>query len=390
MPIQRQGLSARQCWWVWNQLAPRAREAGLYIEDSPISRWHLPRAEANRRLAQLNARMQERGISIDLDTPVPRFPPLPEGYGQPRQPRRVRQVVGGSWGPDVLTTVLGIDQTFGCEFEVLMPQGMHSSTLIRKLRDVGLNAQDEFYNHAVRDYWKLTTDGSLGNYSRGRELVSPILSGSAGLEEVRKAAQVLLDAGCRVTKRCGFHVHVGAGHWHVNAFQRAWQVYAGFEAALDGVLAPSRRGNGNTYCRSLGGSIPMRMLSAMTVNELSHDRQGRSHDAHFNRYRKLNVQSFFRHRTIEFRQHQGTVQPDHAVMWVRFCLRFAARAERGDYQTPLGDDRSLEALLNLVECDADERTFLLGRREFFARQDARRQARTGPHISPLFGTQMAA
>ena len=39
--------------------------------------------------------------------------------------------------------------------------------------------------------------------------------------------------------------------------------------------------------------------------------------------------AFWRHQTVKFRQHQGTVNADKATCWVKLCLRMVAGAVAG-------------------------------------------------------------
>ena len=66
--------------------------------------------------------------------------------------------------------------TFGTEFECFIPSGTTREQLA-----VAINARliapahcaVEGYNHNARPHWKVITDGSLGDYQRGVEVVSP-------------------------------------------------------------------------------------------------------------------------------------------------------------------------------------------------------------------------
>ena len=40
------------------------------------------------------------------------------------------------------------------------------------------------------------------------------------------------------------------------------------------------------------------------------------------RYLKVNISSYFRHKTVEFRQHEGSTDIDTVVNWIRFCVNF--------------------------------------------------------------------
>lgn len=76
-------------------------------------------------------------------------------------------------------------RTFGLELEAHLPDGKthgQLATLIRRMARV--HARCESYNHGTRTHWKLTTDGSLGTaYTASVEVVSPVLSGEAGVLE---------------------------------------------------------------------------------------------------------------------------------------------------------------------------------------------------------------
>jgi hypothetical protein len=45
------------------------------------------------------------------------------------------------------------------------------------------------------------------------------------------------------------------------------------------------------------------------------------------RYRKLNIHSYFRHQTLEVRQHSGTTDPTKITNWVRLMARMFDAAE---------------------------------------------------------------
>jgi hypothetical protein len=47
------------------------------------------------------------------------------------------------------------------------------------------------------------------------------------------------------------------------------------------------------------------------------------------RYHKLNLTAYRRHRTVEFRQHSGTLEANKAINWVLLCLRMVDAAKAG-------------------------------------------------------------
>lgn len=228
-----------------------------------------------------------------------------------------------------------LSQTFGVEFECFLPEGEDMRAAARAVQSrLSRPVAVEGYNHETRPHWKIVTDGSLGSYERGMEVVSPVLVGEAGLAEAETVAKALTDFGCTVNKRCGFHVHVGAAVEPGAAvpgkfFRNVAQLYATFESVLDGIMPVSRRLQNNQYCRSLAGAAAA-IARAGTFEEVVNAYAG-VRFGHEARFYKLNLNAYRRHRTIEFRQHSGTLDSMKASRWISLCLKMAWAA-RGDLQ----------------------------------------------------------
>lgn len=111
------------------------------------------------------------------------------------------------------------NRNFGVEIEAY---GISRATLAKELRREGINVAVEGYNHDTREHWKLVTDGSL----RGEntfELVSPILKGEEGLEELKKVCKVLKAKGAKVNKTCGLHIHFDATDYNLDNWKNIYQ-----------------------------------------------------------------------------------------------------------------------------------------------------------------------
>lgn len=265
--------------------------------------------------------------------------------------------------------------TFGAEFEFVYPNTIAIATIAQRLTAAGLHSSTEHYNHGLRPHWKLVTDASItpGPGRNAYELVSPILSGEAGLAAVRTASETLSAVGAIVNRTCGFHVHVGVRGWADNAprfFRQLARLYKSNHDYIAQVLSPSRRA-GNMYCSDFPRWDDAALDRARTVRDVlditsGHRRRSAYDTAHGGRYYKLNLNSYFRHGTVEFRQHQGTLDATKAEMWVRFCLKMVAAAAKTDVLTAT----DLETLLHALEADDAERAFFLSRREHFARMEA--------------------
>lgn len=214
--------------------------------------------------------------------------------------------------------------TFGAEFEVIMPRTNNNQTgrnaLARYLTDNGVETRHEPYNHSRRTWWKIVTDASLG-YDNA-EIVSPILQGEAGLDQVRRLCRLIDDFGCRVNRSCGHHIHVGVRDrfgQQIGFFKELLKTYGKFQPVIDALVAPSRRGR-TTYC------VPVRytdeMDRATTLDQLAR-LAGAGHFTNPNFW-----DAYSRHGTVEFRQHQGTINGEKSVKWITFCLRMVAHAAK--------------------------------------------------------------
>jgi hypothetical protein len=163
------------------------------------------------------------------------------------------------------------------------------------------------------------------------------LSGPAGLDEADKVVKALQDFGCTVNKKCGLHVHLGAGtaafrtegeNVPLAYMKRFSKMYAIFEPVLDSLVPPSRRGSANSFCRSITSASLPRLSSAATLEDIIYATTG-SHNNDFRRYHKLNLVAFSRYKTVEVRHHSGTLDSNKVRHWIVLCLRMAAAAANG-------------------------------------------------------------
>lgn len=202
---------------------------------------------------------------------------------------------------------LPFTRRFGVEFEAYNVDKQHLAT---KLFEAGILVTIEGYNHETRRHWKIVSDGSLTG-SNTFELVSPVLEGEAGLAEVETVCQVLKACHAYINKSCGLHIHFDAQNFDLRQWKNIYKNYAGFEDAIDELLPRSRRGNTNTYCRSLRqiSDLSGKIDRASSLAQIA---------AIFgaSRYYKINPISYQRHNTIEFRQHSGTIEFDKVSNWV--------------------------------------------------------------------------
>jgi hypothetical protein len=179
------------------------------------------------------------------------------------------------------------------------------------------------------DRWAVKYDGSIG---AGWELVSPILYGADGLDQIRRVTRSLrhLD-DARVSPACGLHVHLsGIDRFDLPMIKNIVRRYVNFEDTFDMMQPLSRRGNANRYCRSnlLGFSENPGEATALLWEKVQETRNVDNLVSLISpsRYVKVNLQSMPRHGTVEFRHHAGTVSGEKIVQWVKLLQGFGAVA----------------------------------------------------------------
>jgi hypothetical protein len=227
-------------------------------------------------------------------------------------------------------TQRAFNRRFGVEFEAY---NVNMHTLADALNAAGIACEVESYNHAPQNYWKIVTDSSLSG-NNTFELVSPILQGNAGLEQLKTVCRVLGECGAKVNKSCGTHVHFDAAGFDIEMWKRLYINYFKLENIIDGFMPPSRREN--TYCRGLRNiaNFEARIGHAANIDEIATV-------FHNDRYYKINPVSYARHKTCEFRQHGGTVEYEKISNWILFLNNLI-----GFSKNSLISDPSLDGLRN--------------------------------------------
>lgn len=255
-----------------------------------------------------------------------------------------RMVEAGTFqsGNQVVTnTFPEIDYTFNRRFGVeIEAYNCTRERLARELREAGISVAVEGYNHNTTNHWKLVTDGSLSG-TNTFELVSPVLEGEVGLRELQKVCWVLDYCNVKVNDSCGLHIHIDAAGFNLQTWKNLILTYKHIETVIDGFMPNSRRNN--TYCKSLRSITERRILGASSLRDLQNAFAG-------DRYHKLNLESFSRHRTVEFRQHGGTTNYMKMENWIRFISNMITFAEHTHIAT--GAD-----LANLPFLTDDQKTY---------------------------------
>lgn len=230
---------------------------------------------------------------------------------------------------------------FGVEIEAF---GVTTSNLLTSLRAAGISVQDTGYSHRTREYWKIVTDSSIAG-TNPFELVSPILQGLEGLVELAKVCRALHGCNAKVNKSCGMHIHFDASGFDFETWKRLLKNYADLELEIDSFMPNSRRANNAYYCASMRKQNYRAKINlareadgiAMSLNNLK-TALGLS-----DRYYKVNLQAYWDHKTIEFRQHAGTVSYEKISNWVLFLARLIDFSKANEFES--NDPNKLQKFL---------------------------------------------
>lgn len=229
---------------------------------------------------------------------------------------------------------LGITRKFGVEIEFTGNHYAAQRAIQRKVEDGSLSRG-----------WRVKLDSSCGS-----ELIGPPLKGERGLAEVRVALTAIVDeAGASVNRSCGLHVHHDVADIGAEGIKRVARSYAANQALIDWLVSPSRRRGMNVYCGHLDEDDLNYMDRYSSERALACE----------TRYKTVNVASFARHGTVEFRQHQGTLSYDKIVSWIKLGQGMLDTvAEAG---APFGTAPGIRSLMEGMGIDEDARDFLVGR-----------------------------
>lgn len=240
--------------------------------------------------------------------------------------------------------------TFGVEMECChLPRTAFKETARRN----GIEAEFMGYTHRHTTYYKMVTDSSLVRSSstdEPTECVSPILKGAEGFESLAKCCKTFAEVGAKVNKSCGLHVHIGTDGLTDAHICNIVVNYCHIEHIIDTFMAKSRRGNCRWAGTLLDHEIGLRNASDKTSLRRALD---------CNRYHKVNCEALSAHGTIEFRQHQGSLDYTKISNWVKFLGHLVewSKDNRYDALCPVESIDDLEFLPD------DLKAFFKGRAE---------------------------
>ena len=236
--------------------------------------------------------------------------------------------------------------TFGVEIECLVAASIMRECATRN----AMPFQYEGYNHTDNNhYYKFVSDSSI----RGEnpiECVSPVLTGKMGMKSLETCCKALNEANAQVNRSTGLHVHIGAQNLSDEAYINVFKNYQKLERVIDTFMANSRRANNSQWCRTLQGKDFTMCTTKLDIFDVMNG----------NRYYKVNACSYSRHKTIEFRQHQGSTDFEKISNWVNFCAKLVAWSKKNVLSSEVN---SIDEIPFLT---AKEKSFFKSRAEVLA------------------------
>jgi len=225
---------------------------------------------------------------------------------------------------------------FGVEIELY---GINQFELQHAMTESGIPAKIALVEKPSDQYWYITCDGSIQGEDPA-ELKSPVLVGIEGINHVRSVLTLLNHLDVQVNDSCGLHVHHYVGDFTGKNILSLLRLYAKFENVVDRLVDPSRRENKNYHCQSLIKDDTLEWITGLDKKEtaraldiaLKFDQNYKvkslgSMTACGSRNHKVNITSYLKHSTIEFRHHESTLDIDEVLNWIVFTQQFISRAK---------------------------------------------------------------
>ena len=247
------------------------------------------------------------------------------------------------------------------------------------LRDLVLDSRVHGYT------WKAEKDGSLRvpAGTRGHELITPIVWGQEGLDNMVSTARALRRAGAEVNPSCGVHMTYGiegsfSRFRRFGAAKKARCIglivegYDYFQSAFDSLVSESRRAGSpgarrilHRYDAGADMYCPRVEYNWGTEGENTY---GHGSDLHYSHIVShgvgrgvVNVSSSM--KVIEFRQHNGTLNGKNLKNFALLLHQLVSAAINQTAGEMLDHEPTLAGLMDWLNIGSDLRTALAARAE---------------------------
>ena len=267
------------------------------------------------------------------------------------------------------------ERKFGVELEVVSK--IDRKPLKRIFQQNGIAVYRGGWERPIDGAWKLGTDISIklnrsdtrAGYGETMEIVSPPLSGQAGLAELERVLEIIAPY-TRTNNSCGLHCHIDMNGLSLKELKRISAAWLTQEWVVNTLIPETRRYKNHTYCHDNGFSPHIAKQNWHAAQHQSIGRihrlrnilavkqeMGRDDDRGQSKYRKLNLLS--KHGTLEFRHGEGSVDYAEVSNYAKFALGFVEHHKDAPLVSPQPTQPTLwrataELLANVSEAVGDE------------------------------------
>ena len=282
----------------------------------------------------------------------------------------------------------------GIEIECKLATGVTLDDVLTAVARAGITCNDQRHTHTGRlngCEWKLVRDGTPSDDgAQVWEFVTEPIVSMKKIERRVIAMTTVLQQYCRVDRNCGLHIHFDIlGKYH---FKRRvdTSTYDGkframqnkparlflaevtrnmryFQPIFDAFVSPSRRGN--SFCRAVPNRADLDSKHDCVLfaeNRGGYYSNNPLYALGESKYQTLNISTIETYGTIEYRQHQGTLNPTKILNWIKLMERFTTRAWDRRYKTLNCEDFLLDVdgLFDFLGFGYDSRNI----REYYRRR----------------------
>lgn len=196
-----------------------------------------------------------------------------------------------------------------------------------------INIAKELYKQNLLNYCTWHRDESLRPKNKEQKHEIAVLIKESELDIICKVCDVLNSMGAQTTeRRCGLHVHFDMRHRNKEI---AFNNLISCQRWLLKMVSKYRRNS--EFCKTV--------KSKKFPKNLKNTRE--------ERYKTINAASYYKHKTLEIRLHEGTTNPDLVINWVKFLLKIV------NYKTKLTTSmKSLNMLFMTFRINKMLRTYV--------------------------------
>lgn len=169
--------------------------------------------------------------------------------------------------------------------------------------------------------WNVVYDGSCGY-----EIVSPVLLGQEGYEEVVNVFQLITDQTIAqldlcIDAKCGFHLNLGWNKFSNSDILKTIQYIRYLEPYLYSLVSPSRvsgsDGQPSYYCQSIRNIFSNQMIYSFKSNKSIFEKI----NSEKGKYWAVNFQNYKgKGQRLEVRSHQGTIDESKITLWASIWM----------------------------------------------------------------------